>query len=419
MSGRSYPWAGKTVRDAAPAHALDELAQQVAARGVRVVAGDVVGDDTLFAWERYGEGWGWDDLQWEYGAGVSALSVADNVRYLTVHPGAKAGEPATAEWDDVFVPEPVTDAVSEGGPGTASLVPGELLAVSALTGAVGSEAHLGMSREVDGGPLRIFGVLPAAGKPVHLAVSVRDPALFAAMALKAALERAGVEVRGQARAEHRPSVDTQGFKAESRVPVSLPAASPVALPAAKASGGGAVLAERKSPALSDVVTVTNKVSQNLHAELLLRELGHVYGSDGNVAQGVRVVRQFAINAGVDGEDLSFVDGSGLSPEDLVTPRAVTTLLVWAGRQSWGPLWKASLPVGGVDGSLAGRFTEAAMKGRVEAKTGTLGEVNALSGYVTAASGRVVAFSILVNDAQHADAVRKAMDDVVRAVAAAY
>jgi D-alanyl-D-alanine carboxypeptidase/D-alanyl-D-alanine-endopeptidase (penicillin-binding protein 4) len=166
------------------------------------------------------------------------------------------------------------------------------------------------------------------------------------------------------------------------------------------------------------VTVTNKVSQNLHAELYERLLGRLEGEDGTIAQGARVVRQFLVNAGVDPGDFLFSDGSGLSPDDLITPRAATTLLAYAARQPWGELYKSSLPIGGVDGSLDGRFI-GALKGKVFAKTGTLSEVNALSGYVKAASGRTLAFSVLCNDRQPTgDAARVALDRIVELVAAA-
>ena len=164
--------------------------------------------------------------------------------------------------------------------------------------------------------------------------------------------------------------------------------------------------------------MTNKVSQNLHAELLLRLLGRAQGDDGTLPQGVRVVRQFLVTAGLDPQDFTFFDGSGLSSEDLITPRAATTLLVYAQRQSWGAAYRASLPVGGVDGSLTGRFTTGPLKGRVVAKTGTLSEVNTLSGYLTAASGRSLAFSVLCNDAA-GEGTRGTLDGVVAAIAAAF
>jgi D-alanyl-D-alanine carboxypeptidase/D-alanyl-D-alanine-endopeptidase (penicillin-binding protein 4) len=170
--------------------------------------------------------------------------------------------------------------------------------------------------------------------------------------------------------------------------------------------------------LEDIVA-TNKESLNLHAELLLRQLGRAYGSDGSGAQGARVVRSFLVGAGIDKDDFVFFDGSGLSGHDLVTPRATARLLQYASGQTWFEDWKKSLPVGGVDGSLASRFTKPPLKGKVFAKTGTLGESRALSGYVECASGRTVIFSIFVdNHLPQTSVDRDAMDKIVAAIAAA-
>ena len=145
----------------------------------------------------------------------------------------------------------------------------------------------------------------------------------------------------------------------------------------------------------------------------------VQGSDGSFVQGARVVRQFLVNAGVDDNDFFFYDGSGLSLDDRIAPRAFTTLLSYAARQPWGAAWRATLPVAGVDGSLAGRFTTSPLKGRLWAKTGTLNETNALSGYLTAASGKTLAFSILVNGHRPGSEVEvKAIDRLAEAIAAA-
>jgi len=152
---------------------------------------------------------------------------------------------------------------------------------------------------------------------------------------------------------------------------------------------------------------------------LLRQLGAARGRDGTIAQGARVVRQFLLSAGIDKDDFVFFDGSGLSGHDLVTPRATARLLQYASGQSWFADWKSSLPVGGVDGSLEGRFMKAPLKGKVWAKTGTLGEARALSGYVECASGRTVIFSIMVgNHLPQTNADREVTNKMVAAIAAA-
>jgi serine-type D-Ala-D-Ala carboxypeptidase/endopeptidase (penicillin-binding protein 4) len=167
------------------------------------------------------------------------------------------------------------------------------------------------------------------------------------------------------------------------------------------------------------VTVTNKLSQNLHAELLLRLLGKLKGSDGSFAQGTRVVRQFLVSAGIDDGDFFFYDGSGMSADDRVAPRAYTRLLTYAARQTWGEAWRNTLPIAGVDGTLGGRFRNSALKGKLWAKTGTLNETNALSGYLTAASGKTLAFSIMVNGHRpESNAESQAIDKICEAIAAA-
>lgn len=405
MSGRVYPWGGKTERPNPPLQALESMADQIVASGVKKIAGDVIGDDSWFPWERYGGDWAWDDLEWEYGAPVSALTVNDNVVYLNVTPGpAGASEP--------------------GGGATASAaatvvawnpdVPYYTLENS-LTVAAGNEAHSGIDRVPGSKTIRLYGAVTQNG--MHEALAVEDPAEFAATALRQMLLARGVTVTGTARAWHRLPVDTEDYRAEVGQTVVL---RPLTLTTiAPPDTGLRVLATHVSTTLADDVTVTNKVSQNLHAELLQRLMGRLEGDDGSIAQGARVVRQFLIQAGVDPGDFLFYDGSGLSPNDLITPRAATTLLTYAARQPWGEMYRASLPIGGVDGTLAGRFANGPLKGKVFAKTGTLAEVNALSGYLTTAKGKTLVFSILCNDRQPAgDAARNAMDRIVTAIAEA-
>ena len=130
------------------------------------------------------------------------------------------------------------------------------------------------------------------------------------------------------------------------------------------------------------------------------------------------MRQFLVNAGIDPEGFTFYDGSGLSARDLVTPRTETQLLGYAAKQPWFTPWKAALPVGGVDGTLASRFTEPPLRGHVFAKTGTLGETSVLAGYVQCASGREVIFSVMVDNHEPGNAEdRRVMDQIVGAIAA--
>ncbi|QNI31259.1 D-alanyl-D-alanine carboxypeptidase/D-alanyl-D-alanine-endopeptidase [Alloacidobacterium dinghuense] len=401
ISDRIYPYSPHSEHPNQLFRALDDLAAQVAASGIRSLDGTIVADDTVFAWERYGQGWAQDDLQWDYGAPVSALTVNDNVRYLTLASGAAAGDAAIATWNPLLPDDSAN------------------LKNDTTTSPAGSQQHLGLDRQPDQTFLRAYGTIPAGSKPATFAIAVQDAAKTAGDEFAQALTAHGVVVSNTVQASHRLSGDTQIFEKEAQQSLALKpmnSSQPDPIPLAP---GARIVAERTSPPLSQIVTVVNKVSQNLHAEILLRLLGKAEGDDGSVVQGTRVVRQFLVSAGVQPDDFFFYDGSGLSPQDVITPRAATTLLSYATRQSWGAVYRDSLPVGGVDGTLENRFKQPPLKGKVFAKTGTLAEVHALSGYLTAASGRTLVFSILCNDhSPVTDTTRAAMDNVVAAIAAA-
>jgi D-alanyl-D-alanine carboxypeptidase/D-alanyl-D-alanine-endopeptidase (penicillin-binding protein 4) len=342
---------------------------------------------------------------------VSALTINDNQIKVTVSPAANAGEPATVVVDPA-VPSYYT------------------LDVSLTTGEKKSGSHVEMERALGSKVLRVYGSIAVDAQPDEEEVAIHDPAEYAAIALKGLLEARGIVVTGKARAQHRISADAEGFLKQTREEIPE-----LNLQGSYARGAGATpscdhcdslhvwktLASHQSSALQDDFVVTNKVSQNLHAELLLHDLGGAVSprGDGSTAQGGRVVRAFLEKIGVDKDDFVFFDGSGLSGHDLVTPRAIVRLLQYASTQPWFADWKRSLPVGGEDGSLISRFGKAPLKDHVFAKTGTLGEARALSGYLECASGKTVIFSIMVgNHMPQTNEDREAMDKIVAAIAEA-
>lgn len=265
--------------------------------------------------------------------------------------------------------------------------------------------------------VRAFGTAPASG--LHEGLALEDPAEFTAAVFKEALRARGVTVAGTATSAHRSSIATGEFAAERSMPIKpAPVRSTLDTVAAPLEGRR-VLARRVSVPVAQDITLINKVSQNLHAELLLRLLGKVHGTDGSFAEGARVVRQFMVGAGVDDNDFFFYDGSGMSMDDRIAPRAFTKLLTYAARQPWGAAWRDSLPIAGVDGTLSGRFKASPLKGHLWAKTGTLNETSTLSGYLTTATGKTLAFSIMVNGYRPGSEVEsQAVDRIADAIAAA-
>jgi D-alanyl-D-alanine carboxypeptidase/D-alanyl-D-alanine-endopeptidase (penicillin-binding protein 4) len=407
LSARTFPYLTPSERKRIagdtpppdPLRYLDELADGIAQKGVKRITGDILGDDTLWPWDPYPNDWSIDDAVWGYGAPVSALTITDNQLELTVIPGTRTGEPATVS----LVPETGYYHVQ----------------TDVTTVAAKASASIRIDRDPGSRIVRVIGTI-AKGEPYATEIAIEDPAEFAAQAFKTALEAHGIKVDGKALALHKPSVDTQIFSGESRLPISALPLTPRSIEETSLAGRTPrpIEVEHVSPSLADDIVLTLKVSQNLHAELLLRRLGEVYGTSGSTAQGVRVVRQFLLNAGLNGDDFAFYDGSGLSGHDLVTPRATTKLLAYAARQPWFAQWRAGLPVGGEDGTLSSRFPQPPLRDHLFAKTGTLSEARALSGYVDCASGKTLIFSIMVdNHAPNTPADRNAMDRVVAAIAA--
>jgi D-alanyl-D-alanine carboxypeptidase/D-alanyl-D-alanine-endopeptidase (penicillin-binding protein 4) len=279
----------------------------------------------------------------------------------------------------------------------------------------GETAHPGLERRPGTMMVRAWGTVGSNG--LHATMAIEDPAVYMASAFKEALRSRGILVSGTAVSRHKESNGAGDCAGERAQPLQLTRSdlARVIAPVAERK----VLAMHFSVPVAEDITVTNKTSQNLHAELLLRLLGKVFGSEGSFEQGTRVVRQFLVNAGVDDNDFFLYDGSGMSPEDRIAPRALTRLLSYASKQPWGEQWRATLPIAGVDGSLVSRFKNSPLKGKLWAKTGTLKEVNALTGYLMAASGKTLAFSILVNGRRPgSDAEAQAVDKIAEAIAAA-
>ncbi len=364
--------ANATARKPDPLAPLDALAAQVEQLGVRQITGSIIGDDTFFPDEPYATSWAWDDLMWPYGTGVSALTFNDNAIELNLEPFAQMPGTLEARW----VPD----------------VPYFAMDNSMRIAAPGEQPHPGLDRRPGNITLRAFGTAPANG--FHAALAVEDPAEFTAQAFQAALEGRGIRVTGQPESAHRFSVNSEEFKDErARTLVAQKITEETVLAPAN---GRTVVARRVSVPIVEDLTLLNKVSENLHAELVFRLLGKLQGEDGSIAESARVVHQFLINAGIDENDFYLFDGSGLAMGDQITPRAFTRLLTYAAKQPWGDAWRSTFPIAGDDGTLAHRFTNSPLKNLLQAKTGTHSEANALSGYMQAKSGKTIAFSILVN-----------------------
>jgi D-alanyl-D-alanine carboxypeptidase/D-alanyl-D-alanine-endopeptidase (penicillin-binding protein 4) len=375
LSGRAIPYRpGPVTGD--PLAALAELADQVAAGGVKRIEGDIVGDDTWYVWQPYAPGWSVDDPRSDDGAPVSALTVNDNTFTLNVRPGAAAGDPAL-----LTLNPPVEYYTIDN---------------RARTVAAGSERRIHIERTPGSRDLLVWGAIPVSDRGQDLALGVEDPALYAAKAFRQLLQQRGVAVMGSAVARHL-------YPHESASLLQAPDPPP---------DTGAELARHVSAPFLEDLRITDKVSQNLHAELALRAVARARRNIGSFEAGREEMRTFLGEVGIEAGDYSLIDGSGLSRLDLATPAAMVKLL----RHMYGSParenWISLLPVGGKDGTLGARFADGPAAGRIHAKTGSLSHVSALSGYAQRPGGRWLAFSILVNNynGQAAD-IRSVMDRI--------
>jgi len=391
LSGRQLPYAVRTQRNDHPIQVLEQLADELVQKGVKYVDGDIIADDSYFAFERYGEGWSQDDLVWADGAPVSALTINDNVVFVNILPADRAGERA-------FV----------------SIAPfAEYFRIDnrIITTPAGTERKIFINREPGSTVLTLWGNMPVDDAGANEALAIDDPASFAAELFRHLLETRGIAVYGKNRTRHTELASLSTFTVTASAPARGGADSSRMVPSQPL-----VLAGYESKPLIEDVRVINKVSQNLHAEILLRLLGREKGTAGTVEGGLEVLRGFLNKAGIPSDQYALYDGSGLSRQNLVTPHAVTQLLKYAASQSWGSSFRDTFPIAGLDGSLGDRFRNSDVDGRVYGKTGSLGGVKTLSGYAVTNRGQQVAFSILSNNFNlPSKQVTDAIDSIVEAI----
>ncbi len=396
LSGRVLPYNVRTERKLPALAALEMLADQVAQKGIKFIDGNIVADDSYFAFERYGEGWAQDDLVWEWGAPVSALTINDNVIFVTIMPADRQGERAFVSIIPYADYYRVDNRIYTTPPGT-------------------GPRKVYINREPGSSKLTLWGNIPLDDPGANEALAIEDSADFAAQAFRAMLEKRGIIIYGENRTKHNElanlntlTVTTTASSGggDEKPPLSMMKPVP------------SVLASYESQPLSEDLRVINKVSQNLHAELMLRLLGRERGNSGTIEGGLEVERQFLGHAGIKQDEFVFFDGSGLSRQNLVTPHAIVKLLLYSTTQPWGEFYQSTLPVAGVDGSLGERFKSSEVASRLQGKTGSLGHVNALSGFVTTVKGERLAFSIIANN--HNLTSRRALqtiDQIVEAIVA--
>jgi D-alanyl-D-alanine carboxypeptidase/D-alanyl-D-alanine-endopeptidase (penicillin-binding protein 4) len=324
---------------------LQTLLRPLKDRGIREVQGRVCADVAYFDSLYWGFGWNWDDEPFQYAAFISPLSINDNCIRVKVAPAENIGGPL------VVATEPSTSFVKVINRG--QTVGDSVRAPLRVT-------RLFLERS---NTIVVEGEMLSGANVAERTISVWRPELYAATLFKEALEQDSITIWGESTTQQAP-------------------------PEAKVM---AVHFQR----LDSMVINLNKISDNLSAELTLKTLAaERRGIPGSGENGISVVYEFLNSLGIDTLTIRVADASGLSFYNLLTADMLVKLLSrMAKRTDVFPLFYASLPIAGVDGTLANRMKGTPAERNLRAKTGTISGVSCLSGYVTTADGEQLAFSM--------------------------
>jgi D-alanyl-D-alanine carboxypeptidase/D-alanyl-D-alanine-endopeptidase (penicillin-binding protein 4) len=330
---------------------FDEWGKQLAAKGIRTITGHLIGDDNAFEEPGWSPGWAWDDLAFGYGAAASALQYHENQVELLIGPGREAGARAII-------------SVSPSGSG--------LIVDHQVTTAVAGESNRIMLLRTPGSQvLTVTGQVAFGSTPITEYAAVDNPTQVYLNAMRVAFGRQGVNIE--------------------RTPVDIDAARPQP-DMSKAT----LLVEDKSPPLGEIVDVTLKWSRNIYAETMLRSMAPD-GAPKSAAGGLVALEETLNDWGIFGDYFIAKDGSGLSRYDYLSADALAWLLtyVWMDPRH-ADLYRAAMPLFGVNGNVANRLKDTPASGRVWAKTGSMSQVRSLSGYLETLEGEPLVFAFIVN-----------------------
>ena len=381
LYGRGSPFTNKRcyatdstlpgVCDTDPFAPYRALAESLKAKGIQIVKGDLVGDGSWLDGELIHPAWENYDLNWWYAAPVSGLGFNDNSVDLLWGPGPSENAPAT-----IAMSPDLGDVSLENRSHT---VP------------PGSEDNLDFFRNTVSLSLCAQGNVALDSKGGTESFAMPDPNLFAARALRQVLAEVGISVLGTTRS----TTDSVKFAAARTT-------SP--------------LAETASRPFRDWVFPILNTSQNWYADMLLKQLGRLFGTAGSWSEGIAVERRFLIDSvGADSTQFSLSDGSGLSSTNFVSPLTFTRILQFIRRHPHYPTFEGGLPQSGQTGSLKSRFVGTPLEGRVRAKTGSISGVNTLSGYFELSNGHTYTFSVQAN--HHVLGSRKMLPEIDSVVVA--
>jgi D-alanyl-D-alanine carboxypeptidase/D-alanyl-D-alanine-endopeptidase (penicillin-binding protein 4) len=351
---------------------FDAWADSLKAHGVNRITGRIVADQTYFDEEYIRSDWETYDLNWWYAAPVAPIGFNDNSIDFRVAAGVTRGAPAQITWE----------------PKTSDFV---FINRTTTVGA-GARYTLDFDRIPGTDTVYAYGEIPSGAAVRNESFATRNPGKYAGTVLRETLQSNGI------------SVGSDAIQV-----VDQPNPSP--------STNATLLFEHVSHPLPDIIGPILQNSQNWFAEQLAKTVAREVSGDGSWSAALNLERRFLIDiVHIDSTSFRLRDASGLSTGNLITPHLLSELVRYIGNEPrMKPAYDAMSVSAAPTGSLRRRFED--LPGRVRAKTGSISNVDSLTGMIDTDSGRHLVFSIIVNNSGQSSArMRDVIDRIVRLAA---
>ncbi|MCU0642863.1 MAG: D-alanyl-D-alanine carboxypeptidase/D-alanyl-D-alanine-endopeptidase [bacterium] len=323
-------------------------ADSLHARGIHSIKGNIIGIDDVFDDEFIGYGWSMNNLSSAYSAQIGGLMFNENKAQLILNADS------SGEYLNISV---IPDL------GYVKLLPD--LEINA------DETEITVDRRMETNLVRIKGKIQP-GFQTKENLSIHDPTQYFLAGLKWELIRQGIQVYGE-------PIDADLVAGREKLSEKKP------------------LFTHISPPFQEVLKILMKESQNLYAESLVKLLGKKFGKEGSFAEGEKIVKETLTRFGLEPNSYSYADGSGLCRYNYITPAMIANLLRNMYFHPYGEVYRQSLPIAGVDGTIGNRMKGTVAQNHIFAKTGTISNVRCLSGYAKTKDGETLVFSTMFNN----------------------
>lgn len=314
--------------------------------GIKRISGNIIADASIYAYQSVPGGWEWEDIGNNYGAGVHGINFNDNAFEIYITSGKEETRPAIDSIEPCGKNIVLTNnLISRGKKNKWNVFSAPYDSDAILDGIVATEGN------------------------VILSAALPDPPLTVASLLRERLIAENIPVNG--------GINTRRVLHSNDSVMEM-------------------ISTAISPSLKEMIIVTNHESMNLYAAQLCKHLGLVFRNEGSFTAGMDVLRSFLETIGCKSSEINLADASGLSRNNAINTASMVKLLTYMYNSPNKETFIASLPEGGLSGTLKNSFRDDIFKDRIIAKTGSMSGVKSLAGYVTTSSGKVMAFSIIVN-----------------------